>query len=286
MKLPLRASALLLLLPSFAAARPLLTEPTSTIGKFTFEAGAAVSERIDKFGTPETKYRSEAFPFNARIGLHDRFDVGFYLTYLSHHLEQGDITLNGSRPALFSPFFKFTPWNNLGLMGIWHASAKEKENQELPIARGNDFEVILLAHAPMEWPSIDLNVGYLFRESYSSRMGVQHSDALTIRPGNIFETKAAAQWPVGMNFSLLTELAYYKFGSEEVAGAKLPDSAGEAMDALAGLSWDWMGWKIGAGVAFGLLQERYTSFDLERGAGDITYKFALAYRLKPSKPNQ
>ena len=43
------------------------------------------------------------------------------------------------------------------------------------------------------------------------------------------------------------------------------------MDAFIGMEWAYKGWTIGAGAAFGLLDEQHTSFDIERGAGLLGY---------------
>ncbi len=266
-------------------ARPLFTEEVNTIGKKAFEASVSAGIRNDEFGTPVIKYNTGTIPFSARIGFTRTFDAGFYLTYIGQRLETGNASYTGSSNGMFSPFFKVSPWPYLGFQGIWHTKNSEQGAQNLPVARGHDFESIMLLKLPTAWP-VNFNVGYLSKGYYRTKLGISNDHAYKVEPGNIFEAKGALEVPIAFNISLLGELAYYNSEEDRIEGVAVPESASEAMDALAGITWAYAGWNIGAGAAFGLLDEQYTSFDLERGAGDVMYKMTVSYRLVARRPNQ
>jgi hypothetical protein len=113
---------------------------------------------------------------------------------------------------------------------------------------------------------------------------VSNGPAHHVVPGNIFEAKTALEIPLNYHISILGELAYYNFSQTTIAGVAIPDSAGEALDGTTGITWAFAGWNIGLGASFGLLDEQHTSFDLERGAGDIKGIFSVSYKLVPKRP--
>lgn len=273
---------LALLCAAPAAARPFTTEEVSTLGKLVFETGIAGSYRTDQFKSPKTDYETVTVPFDMKIGLHRFVDFGFHLTYLSQTLD-GNTRYTGSRTALFSPELKISPSPFFGTLFIWHARAGDEPKQELPIARGNDYEVRALFARPGRFP-LNLNVGYVWKGEYQSRQGVSQGATYKIHPGDIFETSASAELPVKWGLSLIGEGAYYHVNRRTINGVQLDRTNGSAADASIGINWKWHSWDIGTAVAFGLLNEQFTSFDLERGAGDVTYKWQAHYRLNPHKP--
>lgn len=266
-------------------ARPLLTEEVPTVGRRTFEASFSMSERRDEFNTLAQEYETVNFPITARFGVTNTFDAGFLLNYVSQRLETGSAEFKGSQNGRFSPFIKISPWDYFGFQAFWHLRAAEEGEQELPVVRGTDYETLFLVKLPVTWP-VTFNAGYLFRGKYRSKLGVRNGIAYDIEPGDVFEAKGAIEIPLAFHFSLLGELAYYNSGENRVEGVTVPDSAAEAMDVLGGITWAYKGWNIGAGAAFGLLEEKYTSFDYERGAGDYTIKGTISYKLVPRRPNQ
>jgi len=277
--------SLLFLTTPLLQARPIITEEAATLGRSTFEATFKGSVREDSFNTPESTYKSAVLPVRARLGLLSKLDLGFTLTHLSQSLETGNTRLTGSRPALFSPELKYSVNNSIGVLAIWHTALQEKPQQELPIARGDDYEIVSLFRIPVRFPS-HLNIGYLFRGNYRSRFGIEGGPISKVTPGDIFQAKTSLEIPLRNAFSLLSELAYYNVQTRKIDGVDLNGSAGDALDALVGISWENKGWNIALATSFGLLNESHTSFDLERGAGDVSYHLSFSYRLKARKPNQ
>ena len=180
---------------------------------------------------------------------------------------------------------KYVPFERLGVIAFWHTKRAEKGDQALPIGRGDDIEALVLYSLPTRWP-VTFNGGYIHRDPYTSKLGINAGSPVRIRPGNIIQLKASVQKPLPANFSLLNELAYYSFEQQKIGSSATPNSAGEALDALVGLSWDYKGWNLGGGVSFGLLDERHTSFAIERGAGDVTYHLRIGYKLVPHRLRQ
>ncbi len=264
-------------------ARPLLTEEVEPAGRYNFEATISVSQREDEFNTPRTNYKTVAFPMRARLGLTRRFDIGFGLTYLSQRLETPTAHYSGSQNGRFSPYFKYSPSDWFGFEFIWHTKKGEQGDQELPVQSSYDYETLALFKIPTNWP-IRFNVGYLWRGGYHSKLGVSNDTIYKVEPGNIFESKGSLEIPIVWHIGLLGEVAYYRSENTKINQSVLADSGGEAMDALGGLTWSYAGWNIGAGVAFGLLDEQHSSFNLERGAGDVLYKGTVSYKLAPRKP--
>lgn len=285
MKKAFAIAAVMLLVSTKGEARPLLTEEVPTVGRRSFDATIGISKRLDDFGSPKTTYSTVNFPVRAQLGLSNHFDFGFMLAYLSHRLETQTAHYKGSMNGQFSPFIKYSPWTYLGFELLWHTRTPESGVQDLPAVRGQDFEPLIMAQLPTAWP-ITFNVGYIFRGNYKSKLGISNDIAYHIDPGNIFEAKTAIEIPIRWHFAILGELAYYNTGGSTVENRSIGGSAGEAMDGLVGLTWGYAGWNIGAGAAFGLLEERHTSFDLERGAGDVLYKVNLAYKLTPKRLRQ
>jgi len=266
-------------------ARPLLTEDAVTAGKLSFDANILMGLREDRFGTPEIEYTTVRFPWQARLGLNPRLDFGIMFDYVSQHLEQNGAKYTGSTNELFSTFIKYTPWDHKGFMLFWHTRRSAQDGQELPIARGDDIEALFLYSIPTRMP-LSFNAGYIHRDPYSNKFGIETGQPTRVRPGSIVELKASMQTPLPANFSILSELAYYNIQKSKLADTEIQDSAGEAMDALIGLSWDYQGWYLSAGAEFGLLDEQHTSFDIQRGAGDVTYLMRVGYKLLPHKPLQ
>jgi len=266
-----------------AWARPLFTQEVSTLGLFTFESGLSLSQREDAFNSPRVKDETIIFPFYMKIGLSPHLDFGFTLRHVSHHLKFQGTTYTGSSNAQFSPEIKYSPWESLGFLAIWHTAKSEHPLDNLPIAQGNDAELFALFKLPTSW-NCTLNVGYDIRGKYNSQFGVSNAEFSHVEPGNIFESRAAMEIPLRWNLSLLNELAYYNVTKEKINQINVPESNGDAMDALVGITWTDGNWNIGTGIGFGLLDEKHTSFDLERGMGDTTYKFSLSYKLTPKKP--
>jgi hypothetical protein len=275
--------SVVLLTSSRLYARPIITEDAPTLGRATFEAAFHGSVRDDQFNDPTSTYRTTHLPLRARIGITNRLDLGFTLSHLSHSLRTGGARLKGSRPALFSPEFKYAITPSIGILAIWHTHNKEKSGQELPIARGDDYEFLALYTLPTRFKS-HINVGYLSRGNYHSKFGIDGGQLINVSPGNIWEARASLEIPLKHAFSGLTELSYYDVGTKRIGGVNIDNSAGQAMDALVGIIWEDKGWNIGLAAAFGLLDESHTSFDLERGAGDVTYHLTFSYRLKAKKP--
>lgn len=287
MNLPPRQTALWLLsaaLLSPAAARPLITEDPATMGAKMFEGAIGVSQRIDKFGSPETDYTTTRMPFRMRYGANNRLDIGFQLLGYTHKIDRGGTEIKGSRPGLVSPEIKVAIMDNVSLFAIWHLKRRERDDQDLPIARGNDVEIRALAALPTAWP-VTLNAGWLFRGTYDSSLGVRTVPKKPVTPGDVFEISGAVRVPLKLNVHLIGELAYYRVGTREVGGARIQGSDGDAADAYTGLGWAWKGWDITLLAGFGLLDESHTSFDLDRGAGDADIRFQTAYRFKARKPN-
>jgi len=170
-------------------------------------------------------------------------------------------------------------------MFFWHGAKNDKEKQELPIARGNDYEAVALLKAPTAWP-VYLNIGGVYKGAYNSDFGIQKGEQIKVEPGHIFESKLSLEIPLRYHLNLLGESAYYYTGAKKIADASIPGSAGSALDLLAGLNWSYGGWNIGAGIAFGILNQQLASFDLERGAGDELYKFKISYLLVPRSPER
>lgn len=277
--------ALLLWGKSASHARPIITEDVPTLGKSTFEAAFNGSWREDEFNTPTVKYRTARLPARARLGLFEKLDLGFSLTHLSHSVEVGQTKLKGSRPALFSPEVKFSANNYFGLLLVWHTALKEKPEQDIPIARGDNYQITGLFRLPFRYRTY-VNLGYIARKNYNSRLGIEDGPVYSVKPGNITEAKASLEIPVGKGFMVLTELAHYTVGKRTIGGVEIADSNGSAMDLLTGLLWELKGWNVALATSFGLLDESHTSFDLERGSGDITYHLNFSYRLKARKPYQ
>lgn len=285
-----RVAAVLTLLTALtaapAAARPLITEPTAPLGRYMFEAGISPSYREDTFQAPvKMRYETVNIPVRLSLGLTDRLDVGFILNSLSERLHTPDARYSGSRTALFNPYFKYSPRDYVGFQFIYHRSAGEEGNQELGIARGDDYEVKALFHVPTRVP-IEFNFGYVARHPYDTRLGVRAGPQYRVKPSDIGEASVATEFPIRWNVALLTEAAYYIVGKETIGGVNQQKSDGSAADALVGLTWTYGGWSLGTGVAFGLLDEGHSSFDLERGAGDYQLRWMLAYKLRPRKPGQ
>ncbi len=282
-----RAAVALTLLSALAApvvAHPLITEPVAPLGSLMFESGFAASYRHDEFRDPKLTYETANIPFEARIGVTNRLDAGVQMSFLSQRLQTPAADYKGSRTSLFSPELKYAFHDNFGLQFVYHHALGEEGSQELAIARGDDYEVKALFHLPLRVP-LELNVGYLFRNDYFSALGIKGGPKYRVDPADIFETSLAAEIPIHWHIALLTEAAYYAVGKQRVAGLPEAKSNGTAADALVGLTWTYAGWNIGSGVAFGLLDESHTSFNLERGAGDYELRFRLSYRLKPRKPD-
>lgn len=271
--------------PAFVQARPIFTESAATAGKLTFDANILMSVREDTFGSPTTKYQTVHTPWQARIGFNPKLDVGFMLDYVSQRLEQNGARYDGSGNNLLSPFFKFNPWQNVGLLVYWHTKHSAKDNEDLPVARGDDLEAIALYSAPTKWP-LTFNVGYVLRDPYNSKFGVAAAETpIHVHPGDIFEAKGSLETPLPAHFSILSELAYYHVDSQTNNSEKIQGSKGDAIDALIGLSWDYKAWYLSTGSAFGLLNESHTSFDLYRGAGDYQIFLRIGYKLLPLKSN-
>jgi len=263
--------------------RPLLTEEVDTLGKFTFEAGFDISIRTDDFGFPKSTVETVFFPVSAHLGLSENLDVGLSFSQSTQRIKTPGGKLSGSASGQLDLQTKFSPWDHMGFLAVWKTSTSEEED-DLPIGRGNDVELTALFSLPRPWRP-QFNIGYVFKGDYDSSFGIRNQPPSDLDPGNIFETKASVEIPIKFNFNLLTELAYYNVASQSINGVKVKGTDGEAMDALVGLTWAWGGWNIGTGVGFGLLEESHTSFDLERGAGDVYYQFSLYYKLKPRPPD-
>jgi hypothetical protein len=272
-----------LLLAAPAAARPFLTEEVAPLGPWVFETGLAGSYRTDDFGSPKSDYQTVAIPFDAKLGLGRYVDVGFNLLYLSQRLDTGPVHLAGSRSALLNPSIKVSPSRYAGLEFIYHDAVGAEPDQELPVERGDDYELKALFAVPLRFPIL-LNAGYVWKGVYHSDLGAHHQPEYRIEPGDIVETSAALEVPVRWHFSFIGEGAYYHVAKRRVNSEVVPASAGDAADASVGLNWRSHGWDLGAAVSFGLLKEEYTSFDLERGSGNVTYRFQAHYRLAPRKP--
>lgn len=275
-------SWILVLGSSVVYARPLLTETAATMGRHSFEGGFAITGRRDDFGARDTRYTSVDVPVHVRFGFYDKLDIGVRLQYFDHRLEQGGVKFSGSAHSLYSPEIKLGLGDNTALLAIWHLSEGREGGQELPISRGNDVEVLLAGRVPTQWP-LHLNLGYVFKRRYSTDFGVTNSPLSQVEPGHIIESRMALEIPWRYALRLLTELAHYYVDHTVIEGVKVTGSAGQALDALVGLSWEKAGVILGVGVAFGLLDESHTSFDLERGAGDVSGKIAIAYRLTPAR---
>ncbi|MCG3205446.1 MAG: hypothetical protein KCHDKBKB_02167 [Elusimicrobia bacterium] len=276
----------ILVIKETAQARPLLVEEVSTVGKKSFETTISFSHRIDQFNTaPQVTYETFQLPLTLRLGLSKSSEFGFDFQYIHQKLKQGSAEYSGSINGRFSPFVKIAPWKLLALKFLYHPSTPEETEQELQVATGEDFEAIALFQIPTKWP-LTFNIGYLTRGRYNTKFGVQNGPIYGVDPGNIFESKLSLEVPLKFNLSLLTETAYYNSQDTYISNQQVPSSAAEAMDVLLGLNWAYKGWNIGSGVAWGLLEEKYTSFNLERGAGDVMYKLNIGYKLSPRNPTK
>lgn len=275
----------LLAWPAGVHARPLTTREAATIGRLTFEASTALSLRRDAFGSPKTTYETVVFPVSARLGLTRWMDFGFTLRYVDQTLKTGQTEFNGSTPGQFSPELKIAPWENVSVLAIWHTATSPREKENLPISRGHDFEGLALVTVPTAWP-IHLNLGYLKRDDYTSDLGVDFGDDALVEPGNIFEARAAIKIPMPLSFGLIAETAYYSVDQQKINRIAVPGSSGEAMDLMVAVEWVRAGWDLTGGVGFGMLEEEHTSFDLDRGAGDVFYSFSASYRLSPQRTNR
>ncbi len=278
--------AILIMAPS-AWAHPLITEEVQPVGFLNFQGGMFISYRRDSFGSPTQKYETVNFPVELKFGVHRKAEIGLDLAYLFHKtkLEQSN-DLSGSSNANLTPSFKYSPWEYLGFRVLWHIRKAEKAEDEFPIARGDDIEFLQLFKIPVPYGAAHINTGYLWRDSYQSNLGIRAFPKSKVEPGNIFESRASWEIPTRWNLNLLSEVAYYRTGKQKIEGVTIANSDGEAMDALGGLTWAYQGWNLSAGVAFGLLDESHTSFNLERGAGDWQTLFRISYMLMPRKPGQ
>jgi len=264
-----------------AWARPLFTEEAATRGYLNFEAGASISERIDEFKTPDTRYETVLLPVRFRLGLHDRLDLGITLRHISQRLKTENTRLSGSQNAQFSPEFKWRFFDTTSFQFVWHF-ARGENRETLPFARGEDYEFLLAYDTRTFWP-IHLNAGYTFRGKYNSNFGVIGTPDSRIDPGNVFETKGSFEIPLFYQLYFLSELIYNNTATREINSASVADSSGEALDIATGITWQWKEWYIGTAIAFGLLDEQHTSFGIDRGAGDFMLKFSLSYKLLRSK---
>jgi hypothetical protein len=201
---------------------------------------------------------------------------------LNQRVEQDGQHYKGSANNLISPFVKYNPWDHVGFMLFWHTKHSEDDGQQLSIARGDDIEALVLYSAPTTWP-LTLNAGYVLRDPYNSQFGVDAGNVTNVHPGDITELKSSLEIPLRSYFSVLTELAYYHVSKESFDGRGVESSAGDALDALLGLSWDYRSWYLSGGASFGLLNESHTIFDLMRGAGDASYHLRVGYKLFPHK---
>jgi hypothetical protein len=263
-------------------ARPLLTEPAATNGRFVFEGGFGLSYRSDRFKDPNSQIETVLIPVEIKLGFHDKLDVGFTLTHASQRLDLPETRFEGSSSGLFSPEFKFSPWPFLGFQFRWDVKNSE-ENDDLPIGRGNDYGTKAMVQLPTRWPAY-LNVGYVFRESYETHLGLGQGVIATFEPGDIFETSGAGEVPVRWGLSALGELAYYRVAQQHQNHLPVAGTKGDAMDALIGITWSKGSWNLGTGLSFGLLDEQHTSFEFDRGAGDYQVRFKASYHLRPHKP--
>jgi hypothetical protein len=257
-----------------------------TIGRFNFEAGTSISQRIDNFGPGKQRYETVNFPVYATFGFSRIFDAGFTIRSINHRYKHDSTEISGAIAGDFTSEFKLSPWEHAGLQASWRLSKSEDRTEELSIAHGNDFEINALFSGPEAFVHSTLNVGYVLRGNYNSQFGVGTGVLHRVQPGDIFQTKLALEAPIKWNLQALFETAYYKFEKQQNDLHTLEGSKGEAMDALIGLTWAYKGWNLGGGAAFGLLDERHTSFDLIRGAGDVTFTLAMAYKLTPHKPER
>ena len=266
-------------------ARPLLTEEVKPIGFLNFEGGTTFSYRRDSFGNPVNTYETVNFPVQIKFGVHRKADAGINVSYLFHKLKMPNGELSGTSSANIIPNFKYSPYEYFGVKFLWHMAQSETTSDELPVARGDDFEFIQMFKIPVSFGAMHLNTGYLWRDTYQSRLGARTALKHKIEPGNIFESRASWEIPALWNINLLSELAYYAVSQEKLDGQSIPNSSGDALDVLLGLTWIYEGWNIGAGMAFGLGSENHTSFNLERGAGDWQGLFHLSYKISPQRPN-
>jgi hypothetical protein len=273
------ASGMLCFLGSgIAPARPLLMREAPTVGRFNFEAEVSISQRNDQFGVTNHKYKTVVFPVSFRFGATENFDFGFSLKHLSHSMYKGEAKFSGSNNPIVSPEFKWGLGDYFSVLAIWHAAKSEKSGQEMPVVQGDDYEFDALLTFPTRWP-LSLSAGYVLKGNYHSTMGVLFVPKKKVEPGDIFQSHGALEIPLAWDFYLLSELAYYYVQERKIDDVPMSHSEGEALDAAVGITWAYKDWNIGTAAAFGLLDEQHTSFDLERGAGDITYKLTIAYKL-------
>lgn len=274
----------LVFLPTLAHARPIITEEVATLGRFNFEAGASLSYRTDHFSPGDREYVTTYFPISARFGLTNKLDIGFTVQSINQHYDIGSSHYSGAISGDFSSEFKYSPWEHAGIEGKWLLAKSEDTTQQLSITHGNDLELNALFTGPDARIKTYMNVGYVWRGHYDSQFGVALGPGYNVEPGNIFQTRVAAETPLYRRLNALVEGAYYNFSQQKINGIGLPNSSGNALDILTGLTWAYEGWNMGAGISWGLLDEQHTSFDLTRGAGDVTYSFKLSYKLKAHKP--
>lgn len=276
--------AVFFLFPAFLSARPLLTEPVQTVGRFHFESGFSISQREDKFGTPENTLETVVFPFFATFGASRKLDIGLSIRHVGQRLDVGSVRFTGSRTGQVALHTKYAFNDFFGLQLVWETSSgAEDKNQDLPVVRGNNVEANLLVHAGTAWP-LTLNVGNVWRGDYKTDFGVKGGEIKNVDPGRIFQVKAAVEIPLLWRLSALGEAVYYEIGNDSINARAVTGSDGNAMDLLAGVNWAPSNWNIGAGVAFGILDESHTSFGVDRGAGDWKAIFRLAYNLEPKRP--
>jgi len=266
------------------SAVPLIAREATTLGKFNFQATTGISLRQDWFGSPENRFETVIFPFAVRLGLANKLDIGLRIRHLTQRIVTPNTRFTGSLSGYFSPEIKMGLTHRFSLLGIYHLPNDNQED-DLPLTRGKDFELVALYTVPSSI-KMNLNAGYVWKGHFNSNLGIRSGATKGVNPGNIFLLKGALEFPIKFHLALLTELAYYNVDDRVIEEVTLTDSAGNAMDALVGLTWKYKGWDMGAGVGFGLLGESHTSFELDRGAGDIYYEFSMAYKLKPRKPDR
>ena len=276
----LLALVLLVTAPAPLLARPILTESVEPIEKWSFETEFAPSQRWDEFTEPETDYESVTLPVRFAIGLPARTEAGFSVTHYAQRLKRQSLRLSGSSKSRFSPYLKWSPSRYLGLVATYHESTSELEGEELPVTFGQDWEAALLFRIPgLSW--MQFNAGHVWRGNYDSKFGVAGAPSAGVEPGDVAYGRASLEIPLRFGLALLAETVYTAVQERFIDGRRIPDSDGEAMDALAGVTWSRGGWNIGLGAAFGLLDESHTSFAIDRGAGDVQAVLSLAYRLRP-----
>lgn len=262
--------------------RPLFTEEASTRGHLNFETGTGLWSRWDDFKSPETDLETVLIPVRVRLGITEKFDLGFGLTHASQRLERNNVRLSGSQNGQLSTELKWKFWDRTSFLFNWGLSNKDDDEETLPIARGNDLEFLFCHTLKTEWP-IHFNAGYVARGDYNTNFGVTTSPQTKVKPGDIVELAGSMETPLAYNIFLLTEILYNRVDKRSIGGNNVDGSEGEALDALVGLTWNYKNWNLGAGAGFGLLDESHTSFALDRGQGDISFKINLSYILMRSQ---